>query len=101
MKMETSQRLDSLARELAHGRSRRDLVRDALRMCLGGLLTFGVAHRTRAQQVGTVPLGGICTTDEQCATQIDLGPPPICAPTGLGGGAARQCCLDESGVCQD
>jgi hypothetical protein len=88
-----SRQFDYWARTIAKRRPRRDIVRG-----LASGVSAWLATRAggASAQEGTVPLGGACTTDSECA--LDMMGSAICADNGIAEDGLLNCCR-ESGCC--
>jgi len=94
-------RFDDLARSLAGGTSRRQLLRALTGGAAAGLFALTRGGRgTGAQSAGT-GLGGICTSTSECVQQqlCGVSGSVVCADNGIASDGQLNCCLNEEGLC--
>ena len=96
-------RFDSLARAVASGASRRDVVRAVAAGAAASLVGVGRQRRVAAQTTD-VPIGGQCSAlgaDSECS-QIgtpDGGIPVVCSDNGIREDGDFNCCRPVGGAC--
>ena len=95
------QRFDNLARLVAKSDSRRRVIRMLAAGTVGLIVRLGSGQPGAAQPVG-VPLGGLCTTTEECRLRIGPGPGSyntICGDNGVAEDGTLNCCNPDGGAC--